>query len=524
MAQNYDVFVSYSSKDKTIADAVVAAMEAEGIRCWYAPRDIAPGSDWADSITQAIQDCGIMVLVFSETANRSQRVIDEINFAIDQGKMIIPFRIEPYNPTGALSLHLSSRHWLDAYEPSWDAHLDRLVESVAVNLKGSGNNVQISGRAANAIVDQEEIPQNPIEADANISQEEKPPRKITAGSTLGKVPIWTWAVIAGMAVILGYIAISGLPRFASQPAMTSTVKMAGQDQTTPSQPSTTSTIEMASMAPSPTPSVAPTDEIDPTETDSAPTLTATPLPTPSGTYGINPKDGAVLLYIPPGEFIMGRNDTEADEGPEHTVTLDGYWIYQTEVTNAMWSACTENLDCPLILRMSNPNLYKQGYENHPIVNVSWHDANEYCSNVGGRLPTEAEWEYAAGGATGLDDYPWGSQAPSSELANYGGDVGETTAVGSYPAGVSDVVEIYDMSGNVAEWVADWYDAEYYQKSPANNPSGPETGTNKILRGGGWNSGEDALRITFRQEFFPDFRFGYWGFRCVLPVDAVEPQN
>ncbi len=155
MVQQFDVFVSYSSKDKVIADAVVSAMEGAQIRCWYAPRDIAPGADWADSITKAIQDTAMMVLVFSETANRSQRVIDEINFAIDQGKTILPFRIEPHNPTGALSLHLSSRHWLDAYEPSWDAHLDRLVESVAANLGSQDGSMQISGGAAGAIVKRE---------------------------------------------------------------------------------------------------------------------------------------------------------------------------------------------------------------------------------------------------------------------------------------------------------------------------------------------------------------------------------
>lgn len=152
MDQKFDVFISYSSKDKSIADAVVAAIENESVRCWYAPRDIAPAADWADSITQAIQECSLMVLVFSETANRSQRVIDEINFAIDQGKPILPFRIEPHNPTGALSLHLSSRHWLDAYEPSWDVHLDRLVESVMANLGSGDGRVKISGGAASASV------------------------------------------------------------------------------------------------------------------------------------------------------------------------------------------------------------------------------------------------------------------------------------------------------------------------------------------------------------------------------------
>jgi len=149
---NFDVFVSYSSQDKFIADAVVAAHEQAGIRCWYAPRDIAPGADWADSITKAIHDCSIMVLIFSKEANRSQRVIDEVNYAISQEKPLLPFRIESSNPTGALSLHLSSRHWLDAYESGWETHIERLVKSVKINLENAGETIRISGGEAPSIV------------------------------------------------------------------------------------------------------------------------------------------------------------------------------------------------------------------------------------------------------------------------------------------------------------------------------------------------------------------------------------
>ncbi|MFV1949273.1 MAG: ABC transporter substrate-binding protein [Anaerolineales bacterium] len=152
MDQSFDVFVSYSSKEKAIADAVVAAHEGAGIRCWYAPRDIAPGADWADSITKAIHECSIMVLVFSKEANRSQRVIDEVNYAISQEKPLLPFRVESSSPTGALSLHLSSRHWLDAFEPSWEDHIERLVKSVRINLEGASQTVQISGESAGAAV------------------------------------------------------------------------------------------------------------------------------------------------------------------------------------------------------------------------------------------------------------------------------------------------------------------------------------------------------------------------------------
>ncbi|MFO8035826.1 MAG: toll/interleukin-1 receptor domain-containing protein [Anaerolineales bacterium] len=140
----FDVFISYSTEDKAVADAVVSAHEKAGIRCWYAPRDIPPGADWGDAIIQAIERCSLMVLVFSGNADQSQRVLDELNYAISEGKPILPFRVEDLEPTGAMRLHLSSRHWLDAYHPGWETHIDRLIESVSINLGSSHETVQIS--------------------------------------------------------------------------------------------------------------------------------------------------------------------------------------------------------------------------------------------------------------------------------------------------------------------------------------------------------------------------------------------
>ncbi|MCJ7625341.1 MAG: TIR domain-containing protein, partial [Anaerolineaceae bacterium] len=131
---SYDAFISYSSKDKIVADAVVAALEKKEIRCWYAPRDIEPGTDWGESITHAISDSTLMLLIFSKNSNQSKRVLDEIYYAISEEKTILPFRIENLDPSGAMRLHLLSRHWLDAYDPSWEAHINRLVNSVSVNL------------------------------------------------------------------------------------------------------------------------------------------------------------------------------------------------------------------------------------------------------------------------------------------------------------------------------------------------------------------------------------------------------
>jgi len=130
----HDVFISYSTKDKVVADAIVAALEQQGFRCWYAPRDIKPGAGWGEAITDAIGECKIFVMVFSKNSNQSKRVLEEVFFAISEEKSVIPFRIENLDPTGAMRLHLSMLHWLDAYQPSWRAHLDRLINSVSADL------------------------------------------------------------------------------------------------------------------------------------------------------------------------------------------------------------------------------------------------------------------------------------------------------------------------------------------------------------------------------------------------------
>ncbi|MFC2064639.1 TIR domain-containing protein [Chloroflexota bacterium] len=131
----FDVFVSYSSIDKTIADTIVSAMEANHIRCWYAPRDIKPGEDWGKAISSAIEQCKVFLIIFSENSNRSQRVLDEVNLAISHEIPILPFRIENIQPDGAMRLHLSSRHWLDAYSPSWESHIKKLISTVSSNLE-----------------------------------------------------------------------------------------------------------------------------------------------------------------------------------------------------------------------------------------------------------------------------------------------------------------------------------------------------------------------------------------------------
>lgn len=128
----HDVFVSYSTKDKVVADAIVSNLENNNIRCWYAPRDIKPSEDWGQAIAKAIEECKLFLIIFSGNASRPQRVLDEMNLVISQQAILLPFRIENLEPEGAMKLHLSSRHWLDAYNPSWDKYLNNLIESIVL--------------------------------------------------------------------------------------------------------------------------------------------------------------------------------------------------------------------------------------------------------------------------------------------------------------------------------------------------------------------------------------------------------
>jgi formylglycine-generating enzyme required for sulfatase activity len=246
---------------------------------------------------------------------------------------------------------------------------------------------------------------------------------------------------------------------------------------------------------------------------------------PSPTTATSPVDGMVQALIPAGKFRMGSKTyarrSNLDEHPQHSVYLDAYWIDQTEITNAQYALCVAAGKCqpPSNSVSSSRNSYygETQFDNYPVIYVSWDDAVAYCAWAGRRLPTEAEWEKAARGAEGKI-YPWGNQTPDCNLANsykYALNqhcVGDTSAVGSYPAGASPY-GLFDMAGNVWEWVQDWYDGNYYASSPANNPTGPSSGQSRVLRGGGWDFKWYSLRVAERSAYEPDGRYDSYGFRC-----------
>jgi len=266
------------------------------------------------------------------------------------------------------------------------------------------------------------------------------------------------------------------------------------------------------------------------------------------------------VFVPAGSFMMGSDEddpaADADEFPPHRVSLDAFWLDRTEVTNAQYEAFdpahkqwrgnagvskAEQEGISWVLNDSGVFTYVEridwrhpfgplsnidNLQAHPVLMVSWDDANAYCGWRGARLPTEAEWEYAARGPDSLM-YPWGDTFDGTMLnycdsncpfdwrdASMNDGYERTTPVGTYGVRGGSWVGALDMSGNVWEWVSDWYDSNYYQNSPAENPTGPETGSNRVLRGGAWSGTIQYSRAAVRNDIFIELRNVDVGIRCV----------
>ncbi|MFH1186060.1 MAG: SUMF1/EgtB/PvdO family nonheme iron enzyme [Chloroflexota bacterium] len=269
--------------------------------------------------------------------------------------------------------------------------------------------------------------------------------------------------------------------------------------------------------PAPTP-VSPVDTVVPVSTEPAaaaiPAAVAPALPAMELGSTWRYFDGSLLVAVPGGPFIMGSG---AQDNPVRTVNVGDFWIYRTEVTNRMYSLCVDLGQCSPPDPIDNPGFGDVEEGSKPVVGVNWDQAAAYCGFVNGRLPTEAEWEKTARGPDGRV-YPWGNNAPTCDLLNFDACVRKTTDVGTYPAGES-YYKAVDMSGNVFEWVADWYLANYYGSAPTQDPQGPATGNRRSVRSSAYNT--DGFLTEAARRFYaqPDDHRADLGFRCVVEDPA-----
>ncbi len=264
-------------------------------------------------------------------------------------------------------------------------------------------------------------------------------------------------------------------------------------------------------------------------------------PSPTSVFSIGSTkfrelDDMEMVFVPEGSFEMGsatgiNKENEiiiyVDEKPVHEVFLNAFYIDKFEVSNAQYKACVKagKCDAPSDTSSDTRSSYygNPSYAEYPVIHINWYNARDYCAWAGGRLPTEAEWEKAARGTDGRM-YPWGNENPSCSLVNSFNEATskrcflDTKAVGSFPENASPYGAL-DMAGNVWEWVNDWYQEDYYSRSPVSNPSGPSSGDIKVLRGGSWyyDYGWDVLRTVYRGTSPVSNSSNDIGFRCVLPA-------
>ncbi len=454
------IFVSYANQDAAFARRLADDLHRNGFDVWMAPESIEPGEKWVDAIERGLETSGIFVLVITPHAANSKWVRDESNYAIAQqneGKMRF-FTL--YVAEATLPPMWSVRQHIP-FRGDYDEGLRQLLAALRPE--------RFTARLATPTL--RTPPTSAMEPSARKSL------------------YWALGIVALLAAALlvwQWMANSRGVEYRNEVA----------------------------------------GAIRPIERG-----------------GVDVEQ----VFVPAGSFMMGSEAGASDEQPVHEVTLDAFWIDRTEVTNAQfelfvsetgfqttaeqegggyiytnngWSY-TEGADWR---HPQGPSSNLNGLGQHPVVLVSWDDATAFCAWAGGRLPSEAEWEYAARGPDSLV-YPWGDVFDGTRLnycdrncpfdwADQAVDDGYefTAPAETYSSGASWIGAL-DMTGNVWEWVNDWYESGYYGKSPDVNPSGPASGEHKVLRGGAWSDYYDDARASYRIDFRPVDRLNFVGFRC-----------
>lgn len=481
-----------------MADAICAGLENRGIRCWIAPRDVQPGEEWTKAIVNAIDNCKIFLLVLSDNSNKSSQAIKEVDCAEKHEKTIIPFRIEDIQPTGSMEYYLGSLHWLDALTRPMEQNIEKLADYTS----------HILHYPEKTIVQELEVEEKPkiaeVQKPSEPDDEVKKPQQKRKWVWIGPVAFCVLAAIVGFVLSKGRLTSSAIPQ--------ETMDVATSSSRTQTGIAATPTITSTPMNSSKIPTVGPCTSTDNNSAELK-----------EGSTRVSEKDCMTMVYIPARVFNM--------RDPNFTpqwVSLDAYWMDQTEVTNSMFSTFVNETGYYTDAERHSRNEFwgwphtsvmEKG--NFAVVEVTWFDAAAYCEWAGKRLPTDAEWQNALMGPNSYI-FPWGNQGDNLTLANVNKrngelDYGAEESVGSYPNDVSGY-GVMDMGGNVSEWVSDWYQEASFSSEVQENPQGPISGREKCCRGASFLNDGNFPSYVRDQKYTPDTYQSDVGFRCVQSAD------
>jgi formylglycine-generating enzyme required for sulfatase activity len=492
-----DVFISHFREDKSIALEISRGLKAAGYTTWCYEDDSDTGPSYLEQIGEAIEASQAVVLVISRDALGSEQVTKEVEYSHDQGKPFVPVL------SGISHVEFQSRR------PKWRVALGTAttteippegISAILPSIIRGLQRLRVKPSLPDA-AEQERRERERAEAQRKAKQQGEADRKAREKAEE-----------------------ENRERERVEAERLARVKAEAERKAREEAEQERLAREKAGS-----------------EHRAAALLAA-------GAVRENPRDGLKYVWIPPGSFMMGCSpgDTECkdDEKPSHQVTISkGFWIGQTEVTVGAYKRFTaatgRQMPVEQISRYGWVNRVRAWFAHAddamPIVNVTWDDARDYCTWAGGRLPTEAEWEYAArGGSTEarygkLDEIAWHYKTTEEYMAeggstearydefleaarNYFKDSGRRQAheVGQKRA---NGFGLFDVLGNVWEWVNDWYDEKYYQSSPSQDPPGPVSGSQRVLRGGSWAWVSSHVRVSVRSGYDPAHGYDDLGFRC-----------
>ncbi len=520
------VFLCHASTDKPKVRELYRYLKRRGIQPWFDEEHLVGGQDWQVEIPKALATSdAIIICLTKNSVDKEGYIQKEIKFALDkalempEGRIfLIPVKFEECE----VPFSLSRYQWVDLTVESGYAKMMKALKFRASQLERS--TVEVSKKTdeeENLAREKKELEVTELAERERKEKElrEKQGREArekakrdTEKKEVKPVPVKTKASsqfvywFGGVIVLaLGVTLLSSLNNTPSTPqpnpenTLTKIVITPTYIETV--EPSATATVTVI---------------LNPTSTPVS-TLTPTPLPTE-----IIDSKGVTMRLIPQGEFTMGITNQywDPDANPEHTVFIEDFYLDKYEVTNALYEKCVDADVCefPGPVYSYNRSKYygNSQFEDYPVININWYQAKTYCEWRESHLPTEAEWEKAAR----LDNesrYPWGnfwdSNNPDCTRGNFVGcGVGDTTKVGIYEGGKSQY-GVYDLIGNVEEWIGDWYSDNYYYSSPSSDPLGPNSGTERVLRGGSWRDTILPETIFRRSRRDPETTRDNIGFRC-----------